>query len=133
MARTMSRTEAKHMSEVLKAYSEGKTVQYYNSLTKEWLDMIDYSFSLSASNYRIKPEPKFRPYKDAEEFLEAQKKHGLFLKLKEKFGHKNYTCPLEIFNNEVTLMRQGLYTYYTWNKLLEEYVWQDGCPTGILE
>lgn len=75
----MTKEEATHLSELFKAYSEGKKIQkltpiYYNSLGR-WVD-VDY-LSLSdihnPSEYRVKPEAKIRPYKNGGEFLNAQK------------------------------------------------------------
>jgi hypothetical protein len=44
---------------VLKAHSEGRTIQYKDSLG-EWKDIKNPSFGLT--EYRVKPEPKYRPF-----------------------------------------------------------------------
>ncbi len=41
--------------EVIKAYSEGKTAQWFNGM--EWKDLKDPSFNDVDGQYRVKPEP----------------------------------------------------------------------------
>ena len=73
----MTREQAKHLAEVLNAYAEGKPIEVF--LDWEWgeVDLNEYSFDESES-YRIKKEPKYRPFKNAKECLEEMKKHQPF-------------------------------------------------------
>ena len=68
----MTREEASQNAEILKAYSEGKQLQYQNRIDKEWIDSSNPSFDFTKYKYRIKPEvkePTYRPYKDCEEMI----------------------------------------------------------------
>lgn len=74
----MTKNQALKFADILKAYGEGKIIQKY-SITQEgtkWLDIDVLSPYDFESLYRIKPEPKYRPYKNSIEFLTALKEHG---------------------------------------------------------
>ena len=45
---------------IFKALSEGKTLQYRNS-NNEWKDIYNPSFG-GGHQFRVKPEPKYRPF-----------------------------------------------------------------------
>ena len=65
----MKRTNAKELLPIIKAFSEGKTIQYSNN-DKKWVDIESPSFNYEPSLYRIKPELKYRPFKSVEECWE---------------------------------------------------------------
>ena len=78
----MNREEAKQLLPIIQAYVEGKTIQVKiqtdSKGTKGWLDVINPDFDIIPSCYRIKPEPKYRPFKDAEECWQEMKNHQPF-------------------------------------------------------
>ena len=64
----MTREEIKAMLPIMQAFAEGKTLQYrVNEETNEWKDIDNPAFNDPPSEYRIKPEPTYRPFKDNEE------------------------------------------------------------------
>ena len=67
------------MINVMQAYQEGKQIQIYDKMHKQWVD-DEPNWNWSLHDYRIKPELKFIPFESAEEFLEAQRKHGVKIK-----------------------------------------------------
>ena len=67
----MDRVQAKALWPIIKAFAEGKQIQYFHEDSiPQWID-ISYDgivdFSEHFSRYRIKPEPKYRPFADHEE------------------------------------------------------------------
>lgn len=52
----MKQRHAKEMWPLIKAWAEGKTIQYRPAGTPNWIDADDLSFSDSPECYRIKPE-----------------------------------------------------------------------------
>ena len=58
----MKKPEAEYLAEIFKAYSEGKTIQFKTSCGWQNIDsdMLDEHWKYV---FRIKPEPKYRPYK----------------------------------------------------------------------
>lgn len=111
---------------VMQAWEDGIIVQYAYK-DGDWLELNGFSepvWDWEHFRYRIKPEPKLRPYKSAEEFLQAQKEHGMYLKFREY-----YHLPLEVSDNGVVIK----YVEYKYNSLLQDYRFQDGTPCGIIE
>lgn len=62
----MDRNQAKELLPIIKAFSEEKTIQSrcIKGDTSLWYDDEDPSFD-NDFEYRIKPESKYRPFKDA--------------------------------------------------------------------
>ena len=73
----MTREEAKELLPLIQGYAEGKTIQFLK-IDGTWRDMTEPNFSSPANSYRIKPEPKYRPFKDAEECWKEMQKHQPF-------------------------------------------------------
>ena len=62
----MTRKEARELLPLIQAYAEGKTIQRIDD-KNEWSDLCIVNFDYSPNKYRIKPEPKYRPFKSVEE------------------------------------------------------------------
>jgi len=55
----MKQSEAKDFLPIIKAWSEGKTLQIWGFEDQEWMDCtIEPHFDLKPKHYRIKPEPR---------------------------------------------------------------------------
>ena len=76
----LTREEAKRRAELYSALAEGKTIQVQNPNGGEWFDVkIETLRSICEElKYRIKPEPKYRPFKSQEECWEEMLKHQPF-------------------------------------------------------
>ena len=76
----MNRKEAKELMPIIQAFAEGKTIQYYDSLIDiaDWEDCENPNFENLTYKFRIKPEPTYRPFKDAEECFKEMLKHKPF-------------------------------------------------------
>ena len=76
----MAQEEAKRRAELYSALAEGKTIQVQNPNGGEWFDVkIETLRSICEElKYRIKPEPKFRPFKSQEECWTEMLKHQPF-------------------------------------------------------
>ena len=75
----MNRNQAKSLLPIIQAYAEGKAIESrcIKGDTSLWYDDKDPSFD-DDFEYRIKPEPKFRPFKNAEECWQEMQKHKPF-------------------------------------------------------
>lgn len=124
----MNIEQAKHLSEILKAYSEGKTIQYgYNN---SWFDVDDFIMkNMTKYDLRVKPEEKWRPYKNAEEFIKAQKEHGLHFK-----SYGQFYLPLMV-DREKGIVYSDINgpSLIDYQELFETWAWEDGTRCGILE
>lgn len=121
----MTREQAKQMAEVLNAYAEGKPIEVL--LDDEWgeVDLNEYSFDENES-YRIKKEPTYRPFKNAEECFVEMKKHQPvgWICWGENFLHIN-----KISHSNINL--NGL--FHGFDGLLNKITFADGKPFGIKE
>ena len=124
----------KEMIEVMQAYERGEQIEYREKKDSEWLPLFhDPYWNLSNFDYRVKPT--HRPYKNAAEFLAAQKEHGMNIRLN---GHNYYGFPLYITDTLIgiqCLRSDGSVVSVAklYEDLLREYTWQDGTPCGVEE
>ena len=76
----MTREELKEAMPILTAFVEGKTIQIYDHNTGKWIDEVEQLHTadlyLWPSDFRIKPEPTYRPFKDGAECWETVQKDG---------------------------------------------------------
>lgn len=87
----MNRNQAKEFYPFLQAFAEGKIIETRrkptadnNGVTKDgwfefndWTEMKELEYWVNV-DYRIKPEPKYRPFKDAKECWAEMQKHQPF-------------------------------------------------------
>ena len=77
----MTREQAKELLPIIQAFAEGKTIQF-KSIDDKWDDFYNkedkLSFDSPIHKYRIKPEPKYRPFANKEECWQEMLKHQPF-------------------------------------------------------
>lgn len=122
----MNRNQAKELLPIIKAFSEGKTIEM--KCAESWIEIEDVCDFHSSSTFRIKPEPKYRPFKDAEECWQEMLKH-------QPFGWVKST----LFK-DLALVQRVTILYVEINRdiidykdTLEKFTFADGTPFGILE
>ena len=127
----MDRNEAHKAAEVMLAYAGGKEVEWsHKDGDGSWIRVNDPGFNWFSNNYRIKPEPKYRPFKDAEECWQEMQKHQPFGWVKNKGGEERY--------NIVSIDTKYIYFNPTmsstnYNIVFDEYVFADGSAFGVKE
>ena len=84
----MNRQQAKDLLPIIQAFAEGKIIEFRNKSFKEWAEIENPSFDPTITNYRIKPEPKYHPFKDAEECWQEMQKHQPFGWVKTDEGYE---------------------------------------------
>lgn len=112
----MTREEAKELLPIIQAFAEGKTVEYLNN--KKWKEGDDLSFWLRPQNYRIKPEPKYKPFKSQEDCWQEMLKHKPFGWIKRNGKYVNIT------------LVSGESSY---DDSFKSFTFADGEPFGIKE
>lgn len=88
----MKRQQVKELLPIIQAYAEGKQIEIKTKEGKSWctLEENDIQYlDFKKCDFRIKPEPKYRPFKDAEECWEEMLKHQPFGWIKCKEGYFN--------------------------------------------
>ena len=124
----MTKEQAKEMLPIFKAFAEGKTIQILNE--GEWCDLYDTDFKSSIDKYRIKPEPKHRPFNDQEECWNEMHKHPDFGWVKaHNTGH---LCQINCFyyGNRIGIDCNDLISF---RRAFDDYLFPDGAPFGIKE
>lgn len=129
----MTREEAKELLPVFKAFAEGKTIQMF--YRNEWITLREFNFDKSPKIYRIKPEPKYRPFKNKEECWQEMLKHQPIGYIKGKV-QKNVVFITEIStntHNELSFSLSISTSVYDAECLFSSYTFADGTPFGIQE
>ena len=74
----MTREEIKELLPIMQAFAEGKSIQM-RTKNRPWFDVLDDKLEIGKIfEYRIKPEPKYRPFKTKEECWDEMHKHPDF-------------------------------------------------------
>ena len=125
----MTREEAKQLLPIIQAFADGKTIQAIDPYEDEWVDQAGLNFkALFEGQYRIKPEPTYRPFKDAEECWQEMQKHQPFGWLKDKNdGHRTL---ITVVDNEDMMALNGI-TGWDFLSIMNMYVFADGTPFGV--
>ena len=128
----MTREEARKAAEVMLAYADGKKIEYKPVGIKgiQYWNTIDGDpvFNWHENSYRIKPESKHRPFKDAEECWQEMQKHQPFGWIKDKEdGH--YTL-ITCVDDRVCL---NAYSDWSMSDVMDYYTFADGEPFGVKE
>lgn len=125
----MNRNQAKELLPIIQAYAEGKAIESrcIKGDTSLWYDDKDPSFD-DDFEYRIKPEPKYRPFKDAEECWAEMLKHHPFGWVKDKETPKFLVC--KALGNLLFFI--GIEDKpYNYKEVLRDYTFADGTPFGV--
>lgn len=126
----MTREEAKKLLPIIKAFSEGKEIEgIYKGIKSPWVKVEDIVFD-GGTKYRIKPEPAYRPFKDAEECWTEMRKHQPvgFMKLKDT--ESGYYMLTSIASGVGVGINDSLFSY---DRVFDDYTFADGVPFGVKE
>ena len=131
----MTREEAKELLPIIQAWAEGKNIQFLSD--GEWHDINQADFTCYPDKYRIKPEPKYRPFKTKEECWNEMQNHQPFGWLKSKKNGR-LRCIGEVsWSDEFETVHIALSTSESLsrsaNSMFDEYTFADGTPFGIKE
>ena len=126
----MTREEAKRRSELYSALADGKTIQVLVS-SGEWKDVeIDKLNCISENiSFRIKPEPKYRPFKSQDECWQEMQKHQPFGWVRGKYSTVLYH--IDSIANDRVVYAFG--SHMTFDFIIKNYEFADGTPFGIKE
>ena len=126
----MTREEAKRRAELYSALAKGKSVQV-QGIDGSWVDVdIDkLNYFIETPIFRIKPEPKYRPFKSQEECWNEMLKHQPLGWLRSKRVKDIYQL-ITIRNHEIRVFAD-LPLYFS--RAYREYEFLDGTPFGIKE
>lgn len=129
----MDRNQAKEFYPILQAYAEGRVIESRTKpsavkgtdVPNEWTEMKEIEF-WNNTEYRVKPEPKYRPFNDAEECWEEMQKH-------QPFGWVKSTLfkDLDLVNRVTTLYVEINRDIIDYKDALEKFTFADDTPFGV--
>ena len=129
----MNRKEAAELLPIIQAFAKGKDIEYrtkgFNENWKKVTQIPELSFK--SFEYRIKPEPKYRPFKDAKECMAEMLKHQPFGWITSQ-GAFFYIIYIEdkLFGYGSAC---GTILHSEFNDVLKRFNFADGTPFGIKE
>lgn len=120
----MDRNQAKEFFPIIQAFAEGKVIECRikpsliegSDVPNDWTETKEIGF-WNNIEYRIKPEPKYRPFKNAEECWQEMQKHYpiRWIKLKGGIGYSFITDVNDNIN---------------YSDAIRDYTFVDGAPFG---
>lgn len=121
--------EVKSVMNIIQAFADGKTIQAIDPYDDEWCNQTKLNFeALFEGKYRIKPEPKYRPFKDAEECWNEMQKHEPFGFTKFKNAKCGYYMVTFIASGVIVGMNN---TPFSYENMFDGYTFADGTPFGV--
>lgn len=129
----MTREEAKQLLPIIQAFAEGEIIEcrtkpgtISEGIPNEWTEIKEIGF-WKGIEYRIKPEPKYLPFKDAEEFWQEMLKHKPFGWVKIEDLYRNIAnvtiCSITFADNEEREV--------DYEQAFKNYTFADGTPFGV--
>ena len=127
----MTREEARVLLPIIQAYAEGKTIQVIDTTDQcgKWEDVTDLKINTDFEEYRIKPEPKYRPFANVEECWQEMLKHQPFGWVKNNNLYRNI---LETSDGVILLPSfPGEMFVFSFDKAKEKFTFADGTLFGV--
>ena len=141
----MTREETAKCIKVMQAYANGEIIEEkrFSFDSTEWVESIDPSWQWYKFDYRIKPRPKYRPFKNAEECWKEMLKHQPFGWVKEKGDEPSYELLANVSENDEAPISFAVHgsvgmgiidrPSIEFNEMFNAFTFADGTPFGIRE
>ena len=124
----MTKEKAEKILPVIQAIINGQKIQV--NINNRWEDVDENhncAFLPESYEYRIKPEPKFRPFANAEECCQEMMKHQPFGWVKIEDLYRNIAnvtiCSITFADNEARDVN--------YEQAFKNYTFSDGMPFGV--
>ena len=128
----LRREEVKELLPILQAFAEGKQIQDKIEGLTDWVDtdVINFKYEGQKIKHRIKPEPKYRPFRTKEECWDEMHKHSDFGWVK----FCNSICFIQnISFNKITVISDEEICPTSFEGGFTNMKFVDGTPFGIKE
>ena len=122
----MTKEKAEKILPVIQAIINGQKIQV--NINNRWEDVDENhncAFLPESYEYRIKSEPKYRPFANAEECWKEMQKHQPFAWVKEKHSDR-YSLITEVNGLSIKVKEGCLFT-----DSVKYYTFVDGTPFGV--
>ena len=125
----MRREEAKELLPIIQAFAEGKDIQCKDEVKNKWIDTEILELVPLSSKYRIKPKPKYRPFRNQEECWNEMLKHKPFGWIKCKEGIFNVVYVNDYYAGLAD--KDGSSILLASKNSYQDNTFADGTPFGI--
>ena len=141
----MTKEETAECIKVMQAYTNGEIIEEkrFSFDPTEWVESIDPSWQWYKFDYRIKPRPKYRPFKDADECWQEMLKHQPFGWIKEKGDKSSYELLACVSENDEAPISFAVYgsvgmgiidrPSIKFNEMFNAFTFADSAPFGVKE
>ena len=129
----MDRNQAKEFYPIMQAFAEGKIIETRRKpsavkgtdIPNDWTEMKEIEF-WNNTEYRVKPEPTYRPFKNGEECWQEMLKH-------KPFGWVKSTLfkDLDLVNRVTTLYIEINREIIDYKDALDKFTFADGTNFGV--
>ena len=117
---------------ILQAIVDGKTIQH-KTINREWYDTNVASLDHLVTyykDYRIKPEPKYRSFKNAEECWNEMQKHQPFGWVKDK-KDVHHRVLITAVDDDTCGMSLNGNAAWSLSGIMDLFTFVDGTPFGV--
>ena len=129
----MDRNQAKEFYPILQAYAEGKVIESRTKpstvkgtyIPNDWTEMKEIEF-WNNTEYRVKPEPTYRPFKNGEECWQEMQKHQPFGWVKSTL-FKDFDLVQRVTTLYVEINREII----DYKDALDKFTFADGTNFGV--
>ena len=129
----MNRNQAKEFYTILQAYAEGSVIECRTKpsavkgtdIPNDWTEMKEIEF-WNNTEYRVKPEPKYRPFENAEECWQEMQKHQPFGWVKSTL-FKDFDLVQRVTTLYVEINREII----DYKDALDKFTFADGNNFGV--
>lgn len=131
----MNREEAIELLPIIQAFAEGKKIETRYDIY-DWTE-TEVLHLESKNEYRIKSEPKYRPFKSQEECWNEMLKHQPFGWIKSKKSERLFSIGLSFWDNNfngvsLTFSCNEMLSYCS-KSMIKDFTFADGTTFGIKE
>ena len=127
----MNREQAKELLPIIQAFTEGKVIEFRELCNECWMDATKPTFDIEKFEYRIKPDPKYRPFANADECWQEMLKHQPFGWIKDK-ENGAYVMITKVYDDSGEMSINGNTGWDFWG-LMNYYTFPDGTLFGLKE
>ena len=129
----MNRNQAKEFYTILQAYAEGSVIECRTKpsavkgtdIPNDWTEMKEIEF-WNNTEYRVKPEPTYRPFKNGEECWQEMQKHQPFGWVKSTL-FKDFDLVQRVTTLYVEINRDII----DYKDALDKFTFADGTNFGV--
>lgn len=128
----MTREETRDLIAVMQAYVDGKQIQWKH-ISGMWMDTTEPLWD-NKTSYRVKPETKYRPFKDADECWQEMLKHEPFGWVRNKFNHNGVIATIICLDSRKEFRIHTNFNHgNTSEDMINSFIFADGAPFGVKE